>query len=568
VQATPFPGGVISSSRPACRAATQLLRVLAERGVRVAFGIPGGAIGPIFDALHDVPEIELVATRHETTAVFAATGYARATGTPALVLVTSGPGVTNTLTGVASAHLEEVPVIIIGGDIPATWRGRAAFQDGSSGGLDLVSLMRGVTRFSASVESPANVAGVVSRAWMAATEGRPGPVFLSVPYDIAQATTDRSVVTFAEATPCSEPNAVSTRAAAELMSSAKRPLLVLGSGARAATREAVELAENANVPVAVTSHAKGVFPERHPLYLGLAGNAGHPSVNEYVASEPDVVCVVGSRLGDFATSGWRLSLAGRRATIHVDRDPVMLGRNTSMTLGIVGDARRVLAAMSDALPAKPSVRACVSRRTRAWSTNAPAGMVKPQNAVLSIQSAFPDATFCSDIGEHMTFAQHYLTVDSPERFHCFTGLGSMGSGFGAAIGIKHARRDARVVVFVGDGGFHMHAGDLLTCVEQRLGIVFAVFNDGCWNMVDHGFRAVFRRKPSSFASRVTNIAEIARGYGADALVIDHPSLLEPSRLASHARDGVPLVLDVRIDPSEALSPLSRAADLATLLRSV
>jgi thiamine pyrophosphate-dependent acetolactate synthase large subunit-like protein len=144
----------------------------------------------------------------------------------------------------------------------------------------------------------------------------------------------------------------------------------------------------------------------------------------------------------------------------------------------------------------------------------------------------------------------------------------MGSGFGAAIGIKHVRRDAHVVVFVGDGGFHMHCGDLLTCVEQRLGIVFAVFNDGCWNMVDHGFRAVFRRKPSEFASRVTNIAEIARGYGADAHVIDQPSLLDPAHLKSLAREGVPLVLDVRIDPSEALSPLSRAADLATLLRSM
>jgi acetolactate synthase-1/2/3 large subunit len=195
-------------------------------------------------------------------------------------------------------------------------------------------------------------------------------------------------------------------------------------------------------------------------------------------------------------------------------------------------------------------------------------MVKPQHAVLSLEKAFPDATFCSDIGEHMTFAQHYLTVDRPDRFHCFTGLGSMGSGFGAAIGIKHARRDARVVVFVGDGGFHMHAGDLLTSVEQHLGIVYAVFNDGCWNMVDHGFRAVFRRKPSTFASRVTNIAEIARGYGADAYVIDNASLLDPTRLRSLAREDVPLVLDVRVDPSEALSPLSRAADLAKLLRSV
>ena len=175
--------------------------------------------------------------------------------------------------------------------------------------------------------------------------------------------------------------------------------------------------------------------------------------------------------------------------------------------------------------------------------------------------------FCSDIGEHMAFAQHYLPVDDAAHFHCMSGLGSMGSGIGTAIGIQHAIPKSRVVAFVGDGGFHMHVGELLTCVERGIGVVFVVFNDGCWNMVEHGFRAVFRRKPDGLPSTVADIAAVARGYGADAATIDRAEQLAPKRLRVLCRHRVPLVLDVRIDPAEVLSTTTRSAGLALLAGS-
>ncbi len=564
-QLTPLPSQVQPATRSGIRVAIQLLRALAARGVRTAFGIPGGAVGPIFDALAEVPQIELVATRQESTAVFAAIGHARATGTPAVVLVTSGPGVTNTLTGVACALAEEVPLIVIGGDVATAWAGRGAFQDSSHLGLDVVSLMRQVTRWSSSVFSPSIAAGAVARAWSAATGARPGPVFLSVPYDVAQGTTTQARLALPQDAGPLVPDEAACHSAAELLASATRPLLVLGSGARGALAESVALAEQLASPVVVTSHAKGVFPETHPLYLGLVGNAGHPSATEYVASRPDVVCIVGSRLGDFATNAWALAIGGRDATIQIDRDPLLIGRNAPVTLGIVGDAGLALEAMRVACAdVRPPVRACLPLRKLPWSTTAPAGLVKPQAVIESIGRAFEDAVFCSDIGEHMGFAQHYLTVDGPDRFHCMTGLGSMGSGFGAAIGIQHARPAERVVAFVGDGGFHMHVSELLTCVERRIGLVLVVFNDGCWSMVEHGFRAVFRRKPSQLPQAVADIASIARSYGADARRIDGLEQLEPERLRALPRRGVPLVLDVRIDPSESLSRGTRSRALGAL----
>jgi acetolactate synthase-1/2/3 large subunit len=553
-QPTPLPSEVAPYARPGTRAAVQILRAFADRGVRVAFGIPGAAVGPLFDALSEVPEIDLVTTRHESTAVFAAIGHARATGVPALVLVTSGPGVTNTITGIASAHVEDIPVIVLGGDVAMSWALRGAFQDSSPGGLDVVSLVRGVTRFTTTVLAPSLASGAAARAWAAATGSRPGPVFLSVPYDVAQGTIAQpAAIADASAAPPLRPNEDACRAAATIFSRAKRPLLVLGSGARNATAAAIEFAEKANAPVVVTAHAKGVFPETHPLYLGLIGNAGHPSAHEYVASRPDVVCVAGSRLGDFATNGWHLVVGGHVATIQIDRDPLLIGRNAPVSLGIVGDAGTTLGAICAELVETSRIRRPSALRRQPWSANAPQGTVKPQHAVVALESAFAGATFCSDIGEHMGFAQHYLTIDSPERFHCMVGLGSMGSGLGAAIGIKHAKPNERVLVFVGDGGFNMHVSDLLTCVERHIGVIFAVFNDGCWNMVEHGFRAVFRRRPGAMPSHVANLADVARGYGADACVIDDPAQLDEERLRALVRPRVPLVLDIRIDRSESLS---------------
>jgi acetolactate synthase-1/2/3 large subunit len=548
------------------RCAAIFLRVLARHGVRVAFGIPGGAIGPFFDALADCPEIEYVPTRHEATAVYAAMGHARMTGVPALVLTTAGPGVTNAVTGAAAALAEELPVIVLGGEVSSFGAGRGGFQEGTQAGLDVVSIMRPVTRWSSTVVGPSMAAGAAERAWSMATAGRPGPVFLSVPFDVAQGSSFESFVAGAPAT-AAVPDEGACRAAARCLADANRPLLVLGSGARGAARELRQIAERIAAPVVVTGHAKGVFPERHPLYLGIIGNAGHPSVEDYLSERPDVVCVFGSRLGDLATNGWSIELAGSKATIQIDRDPWLIGRNAPVTLGIVGDAQLSARSMLRALPVKRPRPMRFARGCRSYPwVDSEEGRLKPQSVLSNLARAFPDAIWCSDIGEHMGMAQHYLRVDRPDQFHCMSGLAAMGSGMGAAIGIQHARPDATVVAIVGDGGFNMHVAEMLTCVDQRLSVIYAVFNDGCWNMVDHGFHSVFGRVPPSLPHRVADLAGVARAYGAEATVIEAQHQLSPVLLRSLHHRGRPLVLDFRTDREEVLSTRSRSVSLRQLSR--
>jgi acetolactate synthase-1/2/3 large subunit len=304
-----------------------------------------------------------------------------------------------------------------------------------------------------------------------------------------------------------------------------------------------------------------VFPETHPLYLGVVGVGQHPSVNEYLSERPDVLCVVGSRLGDVATNGWRLPIAGTEETIQIDRDPLLLGRNVPVTLGIVGDARRALREMLHAMPTEaPASRwtaGCRSARAElAHSASVP---LKPQRVLAGLSESFPQAVWCSDIGEHLTMALHYLRVDDPSRFNAMVGFGSMGSGIGSAIGMKLARPDATVIALCGDGGLAMYAGEIMTCVENGIGVIFAVFNDGRWNMIEHGFRTVYGRIPPALPSRIAHLAHVARGFGAVGVTIRHPDDLHPDQLRRFAASTRPVVLDIRVDATESFTGESRAA---------
>jgi acetolactate synthase-1/2/3 large subunit len=541
-----------------------LLRTLANHGVRTAFGIPGGTASPIFDGLLDVPEIRYVASRHEAMSGFAAVGYARATGLPALVLTTSGPGLTNAITGMAAATLEELPIIFLSGEVASTAVARGALQDGSQAGLDAVGMVRSMTRWATTLQSPDAASATAERAWQLATGDRPGPVFIGVPLDVGGRASSAPVHLASSLRTAATPSTLACQKAAKLLRGARRPLLLLGNGARQSAREAREFAERLALPVVATCHAKGVFPETHPLYLGLIGVGQHPSVTEYLSEPPDVVCIVGSRLGDVATNGWQLPIAGAEDTIQIDRDPLLIGRNVPVSLGIVGDARQALAQMLDAIPAEriPPARPIAGcRSARAALAQSDAVPLKPQRVLSALSEAFPDAVWCSDIGEHLTMALHYLRVDDPSRFHAMTGFGSMGSGIGSAIGIKVARPDATVVAICGDGGLAMYAGEILTCVENGIGLIFAVFNDGCWNMIEQGFRSVYGRIPPALPSRIADLAVVARGFGAVGLTVRQPGDLDPRRLRRFASTTRPVILDIRIDPSESFTGESRAATI-------
>jgi acetolactate synthase I/II/III large subunit len=541
-----------------------MLEALVHRGVRSAFGIPGGLISPLFDAIADVAGLELITTRHESMAGFAAMGHALITGKPAIVLTTSGPGLTNAITGIAAASVEGLPMIAIAGDVPVTAQSRGAIQDASSNALDSVALMRTVARWSARVGSAEDAPGIVEQALRIACGPRPGPVFLSVPVDVGNARSRATPIASAEPAPAAQPDRDACAEAIRALRRARRPLLVLGNGARGAAGLVRTLAERLACPVVTTPHAKGIFPDSHPLHLGGIGLGGHPSATRYLAAGPDVVCIIGSRLNDYATNGWSIPLCGTRATFQIDLEPWLIGRNYPVTLGIVGDAGLAVRAMLRALPAstaRPRAVPSGIERVQAQSATSDDVPLKPARVFSALQTAFPDATWAVDQGEHCAYALHYLSVDAPDRFRTMVGLASMGSGIGIAIGMRHADRSRRVVAVCGDGGFAMHAGEILTCVENGIDLVLAIINDGRWNMVHHGFKKVFGRMPESLPRHIADLAGVAREFGAVGVRVEAPEDLEPERLRELGRLGRPVVLDVRIDPSLALSVDSRSAAL-------
>ena len=533
--------------------ARALLEALAERGVSAAFGIPGGLVSPVFDAIADVPGMELVTTRHEGMAGFAAMGHVLATGRPALVLTTSGPGLTNAITGIAAASVEGLPLIAVAGEVPTSAQGRGAIQDASSNALDAVAMLRTVCRWSARIQSADDVRGIVEQALAVACGPRPGPVFLSLPLDIGNARARTTRMALGEAPAPPAPDRAACVEAATRLRRARRPLLVLGNGARGAAAEILALAERLSCPVVTTPHAKGIFPDSHPLHLGGIGLGGHPSATRYLDASPDVVCIIGSRLNDYATNGWSLPLCGTEATFQIDREPWLVGRNYPVTLGILGDAALAVRAMLAALPPAVAARGAHGGIERVHRPSRPgfASRLDPAVVFAGLQAAFPDATWAVDQGEHCAYALHYLTVDRPDRFRTMVGLASMGSGIGIAIGMRQADPMRTVVGVCGDGGFAMHAGEILTCVEHGIGLVLAVINDGRWNMVHHGFRKVFGRLPAALPEHVADLAAVARNFGAVGARIDTPDALRPERLRALVET------DARSSSTSASIPASR-----------
>jgi acetolactate synthase-1/2/3 large subunit len=554
------PWGVVSAESRK-NSARVMLETFAKRGIRAAFGIPGGLISPLYDALADVPQIRNVTVRHEGMAGYAAMGHAVATGLPALVMTTSGPGLTNAITGIAAAYVEELPLVVVAGEVPTDAQGRGALQDGSPHGIDTMAMVRSITRWRTRIEAPGAAVGAVEQAVRIATGDRPGPVLLSLPFDVANTAAPSADMVIPPAAPVvPELDREACRELAELLMRARRPLMVVGNGARGAASEVRLLAERLAIPVVTTPHAKGLFPESHGLHLGVVGFGGHPSAAAYIESAPDVVLIVGSRLGECTTNGWSVPLSGTYATVQIDRNPLLIGRNYPVTLGLVADAQAALSAIVATVPRNvapicPSSQG-LRRRPEVAGVDRP---LQPGRVVRALESAFPHAFWTCDQGEHTAHAIHYLPIDEPDQFRTMIGLAAMGSGIGLALGAKCALPDRVVVGICGDGCFAMHAGEILTCVESGIDVVLAVFNDGRYNMVNHGFAAVFGRTPTTLPHGVADIAGVARAFGAVGVRVETADHLAPTALRRLVSLRRPVVLDIRIDPTPSLSAHSRSA---------
>lgn len=559
----------IEASLAPVRGADQLVRMLEEAGVEVVFGLPGGAISPVHDALLD-SNLRVVTTRSEAGAMFAAAGYSHATGRLSVVAVTSGPGALNAMTGLASAWCDGLPVMLLIGEVPRAAHGKGVLQDGSAHGLQIVEMTRHVTKLSLEIPRPSNLPHMMRRAIATAMSGRKGPVAVTLPLDVS----------LAEVTPPRIGGAVKVGEIvsietldeiADLLLHAERPMILAGSGCRGGSAPArlQAVAERFGCPVATTPKAKGVFPEDHALALGVFGLGGHASAARYVNSGVDVVIALGTSLGDLSTGNFSPALQAR-ALVHVDIDARQIGKSYAPTHAVVASASELLGGLADRLehrgsPAPSKLRALPGRIERQkLPSSTSKNRIAPQDALAEIQALLPsDTMFTVDSGEHFMFATHFLEVNEPDAFIVMTGLGSMGQSIGAAIGAQLANPKRTVAAICGDGCFAMNAFEIATAVAERLPIRVFVFNDERLGMVENGHSSVYGRRPS-YPTTPMDVCAVAVGLGALTLRIDGRDQLAAAReMLRHAAG--PVVIDVRIDHEILLAKEDRVGAMTPTL---
>jgi acetolactate synthase-1/2/3 large subunit len=540
------------------RAADSIINSLVDMGVDTFFGVPGGPVSPIFDAILNCSRARLVESRHETGAAFAAAGYFRASGRVPAVVVTAGPGATNVVTGVVSAHLEQVPMLVISGDVAWAAEGGKLLQDSGPDGIDIEGMLRRVTRATVRVAQAKSAAAFAMAALQAATNpAQPGPALLVVPIQRASATapSPRFITTSSIERVAPDPDDVLS--ICTKLTAAKRPLIVVGAGARPHAAALQRVADVFDVPIVTTPRAKGIISERHPRSLRHGGLAASLWAREYCARGVDVALVLGTDLDDCSVGPTRYVLESGEL-IHVDVDAKVFNRNLPTSLGVVADIGSFLECMRTTIVEVGLTHGSIGHELRQIRQRSPfdipdfandtSTVITPSRALADLQkSVGDDARFVSDIGEHMLFALHYLTATAPDRFVIHLGLGSMGSGICSAIGLALGKPDTPVVCICGDGGMQMAGMEVIVALKERLPILFAVFNDARYNMVYHGYRQVFGHD-ASFDTPWIDFAGWANALQVPSARINHPDEITPSLVSTLLARG-PAVLDIRIDRS-------------------
>ena len=545
-------------------AAMALIRALVEAGVDTYFGIPGGPVSPVFDAILRTRGARLIESRHETAAAFAAADYTRASGRTAAVVVTAGPGVTNVVTGVVSASLEGVPMLVIAGDVAWQAEGGRLLQDCGPEGISAEAVLGPNVRAALRVAGPrAAVPLGLSALAAARSHERPGPALLILPIQYGMAPVDVGAVTFAPPSRVQVANAPdrAVRQTLDWLTDAHRPLLVLGAGCRADAPAMADLADALGVPFITTPQAKGMVSEEHPLSLGHGGLAGSARARAYTAAGVDAALVLGTDLDDCSIGPTRYIAPGGKL-VHVDRNPGVFGRNLPTALGVaayVGPFARSLTRLAKAenRPNRQSGLPEMSPFEDPAFTTLAETPIHPARAIADLQAAAaPEAHFITDIGEHMLFALHYVKARSPDAFTIHLGLGSMGSGIAGAIGRALGQPDRQVVCICGDGGMQMVGSEILVALKHRLKIIFAVFNDARYNMVFHGFRQVFGRE-EAWETETIDFTQWAGSMGVPGARITAPGQITAELLHGLGASNGPAVLDIRIDRDARLKGAGR-----------
>ncbi len=551
------------------RGAEILIEALVHEGVDSIFGYPGGAVLHIYDELWRARDrITHYLVRHEQGAVHMAEGYARASGRVGVVLVTSGPGATNAITGIANAYMDSTPIVVITGQVPLRLIGTDAFQE-----VDTVGITRPCVKHNYLVRDVRDLAAVVHEAFYLARTGRPGPVVIDIPKDVSAAQTSYSRLDhirfpFAERAAHADERVVS-RAAAEILG-ARRPVMYVGGGIvnSGASEELRPFAEQLELPVTPTLMGLGGFPSEHNLCLGMLGMHGTYAANMAVA-ESDLLIAVGVRFDDRVT-GKLATFAPHARVIHIDIDPANVGKNRVPDVSLIADAREALGALRakvescgrDAIAHSVNQRRAWWRQLRDWQRRQPLRFsgsreqIKPQHVIRELHRlTLGEAIIATDVGQHQMWAAQFYPFKRERQWITSGGLGAMGFGVPAAIGAQLAFRDRRVIAVVGDGGFQMTNQELATAVQYDLPVKVVIMNNGYLGMVRQWQEMFYERTYSEVDLSVApDFVKLAEAYGAFARRASHPEGLSEALEAGLKHDGVS-VIDVVIAKEENVFPI-------------
>ena len=542
-----------------------LLESLKKEGVDVLFGYPGGAVIDIYDELPRHPELKHVLVRHEQGAVHAADGYARASGKVGCCLVTSGPGATNTVTGIATAYCDSIPLVVFTGQVPTQLIGNDAFQE-----VDIVGITRPCTKHNFLVKDVRNLAKTIRQAFYLARSGRPGPVLVDLPKDIMQARTEfvwPEDIFMRSYNPTYKPNLNQLRRTAEELAKARKPIILAGGGVIMANASEVlcELAHELNIPVATTLMGLGAFPANGDLWLGMVGMHGTYAANMSI-NHADLLVCVGARFDDRVT-GRLQDFASHARIVHIDIDPTSIRKNVEVDVPVVGDCRQALEGILEICRAKMAdtdwsgMHADWLQTVHEWKANHPLaynknGHIKPQQVIETMYSITKgDAIIATEVGQNQMWAAQFYTFTKPRTLLTSGGLGTMGYGFPAAIGAQFAFPDKLVINVAGDGSIQMNIQELATVVQNQIPVKVVILNNGHLGMVRQWQELFYNRNYSHTNMEAQpDFVKLAEAYGAEGYRISKPEELEDV-LRKALTSPNPAFIDVMVEREENVYPM-------------
>ncbi|HBQ44989.1 MAG TPA: acetolactate synthase 3 large subunit [Thiomicrospira sp.] len=511
-----------------------LIHYLEDEGVEYIWGYPGGAALPIYDALDtDAKKIKHILVRHEQAAVHAADGFARSTGKPGVSLVTSGPGATNTVTGIATAFMDSIPMVVITGQVPTAMIGLDAFQE-----IDTVGITRPIVKHNFLVKNVEDLAMTLKKAFYIATTGRPGPVVIDIPKDVQNAKTNYEYpqkVELRSYVPVTKGHSGQIKKAIDMILLAKKPILYTGGGVVLgdASNELVQLAHELGCPVTNTLMGLGAFPASDKQFVGMLGMHGTYEAN-LAMHNTDLIIAVGARFDDRVTGNLE-KFCPFAKVIHVDIDPASISKNVTVDIPIVGPVKQVIQEMLNVLsklnkrPDEEDNKLWWSqieewRATNCLNFEQVGSKIKPQAAMRAVwEITKGDAYVTSDVGQHQMFAAQYYRFDKPRRWINSGGLGTMGFGLPAAMGVQQAFPDATVVCVTGEGSIQMNIQEMSTCLQYGLPIKVLCLNNGFLGMVRQWQEFFYDRRYSmSYMDSLPDFSKLAEAYGHVGILIDDP----------------------------------------------